>query len=109
MELLMTVPGIDGDVELAGAIAEERQTGANMSVAVAAGDMESLLFKDWSDLNSRIPGGVPSEAERFLAYGPKTYFEVKVTGEAGGISHKIKAVAIVEGDKVRYLRWREDP
>jgi hypothetical protein len=108
MELLMTVPGIDGDVDLAGAIVQERQTGENRLTSYDAGS-ESLLFKDWSDLNARIPGGVPSSSERFLTYGPKTYFEIKVTGEAGGISHQIKAVAIVEKDRVRYLRWREDP
>jgi hypothetical protein len=108
IEVLMTVPGIDGDVDLAGAIVEERKTGANRLVSSNA-ETDSLLFKDWSDLNARIPGGLPMEAEQFLAYEPQKYFEVKVTGEAGGITHQIKVVAIVEGTKVRYLRWREDP
>ncbi|HOM59383.1 MAG TPA: type II secretion system protein GspK [Kiritimatiellia bacterium] len=108
LEVLLTVPGIDGDSLLANAIIEERRTGANR---VTSGDSsaESLLFKDWNDLNARIPGGVPTEAEPFLAYAPQKYFEIAVTGTAGGISHQIKAVAIVEGDRVRYLRWREDP
>ncbi len=108
LEVLLTVPGIDGDHLLANAIIEERRTGANR---VTSGDAsaESLLFKDWSDLNARIPGGVPTEVEPYLAYAPQKYFEIAVTGEAGGISHQIKAVAIVEGDRVRYLRWREDP
>ncbi|HQL51933.1 MAG TPA: hypothetical protein PLR91_12140, partial [Kiritimatiellia bacterium] len=107
-EVLVTVPGIDGDSLLANAIIEERKTGANR---ITSGDAsaESLLFKDWSDLNARIPGGVPSEAEPYLAYAPQKYFEITVIGEAGGIAHQIKAVAIVEGDRVRYLRWREDP
>ena len=107
-EVLVTVPGIDGDSLLANAIIEERKTGANR---ITSGDAsaESLLFKDWSDLNARIPGGVPTEAEPYLAYAPQKYFEITVTGEAGGIAHQIKAVAIVEGDRVRYLRWREDP
>ena len=108
MDVLMTVPGIDGDVELAGAIVEERKTGANRLVS-SVDPEESLLFKDWGDLNGRIPGGLPMEAEQFLTYAPQKYFDIKVTGEAGGITHQIKAVAIVEGDKVRYLRWREDP
>ena len=108
MDVLMTVPGIDGDVELAGAIIEERKTGANRLVS-STDPEESLLFKDWGDLNGRIPGGVPSEAEQYFTYAPQKYFDIKVTGEAGGITHQIKAVAIVEGDKVRYLRWREDP
>jgi type II secretory pathway component PulK len=108
MEVLMTVPGIDGDVDLAGAIVEERRTGANRVVSSAA-SADSLLFKDWSDLNTRIPGGVPLEAEAYLAYAPQKFFEIKATGESGGISHQIKAVAVVENSKVRYLRWREDP
>jgi type II secretory pathway component PulK len=108
MEVLMTVPSIDGDVELAGAIVEERRTGANRMTSSDA-STDSLLFKDWNDLNMRIPGGVPLGAEQFLAYAPQKFFEVKVTGGAGGITHQIKAVAIVEGGKVRYLRWREDP
>ena len=108
MDVLMTVPGIDGDVELAGAIVEERRSGANRLVSSVEPE-ESLLFKDWNDLNGRIPGGVPLEAEQFFTYAPQKYFEIKVTGEAGGITHQIKAVAIVEGDRVRYLRWREDP
>ena len=107
MEVLKTVPGIDGDEILAGAIVEERTTGANM--ASSGGTVsESKLFKDWNDLNTRITG-VPTEAEPYLSYAPEKYFEIKVTGEAGGISHRIMAVAIVESDKVRYLRWREDP
>jgi len=108
LEVLLTVPGIDGDSLLANAIIEERRTGANRTTSGDA-SAESLLFKDWNDLNMRIPGGVPSEAEPFLAYAPQKYFEIAVTGEAGGISHQIKAVAIVEGSRVRYLRWREDP
>jgi hypothetical protein len=107
-ELLMTVPGIDGDEVLVGAILEERASGANRTASYDSGT-ESMLYKDWNDLNARIPGGVPSGAEGYLVYAPQKYFEVKVTGEAGGITHQIKAVAIVESDKVRYLRWREDP
>lgn len=106
-KVLMTVPGIDGDELMAGAIAEERQTGANRQ-ETGSDTTESLLFKDWSDLSARIPG-LPSEAESYLSYAPEKYFEIKVTGEAGGISHRIVTVAVVESDKVRYVRWREDP
>lgn len=106
-EVLMTVPGIDGDELLAGAIVEERTTGANRASSNDK-STESLLFKDWNDLNARIEG-VPIAAEAYLSYAPEKYFEIKVTGEAGGISHRITAVAIVESDKVRFVRWREDP
>lgn len=106
-EVLMTVPGLDGDELLAGAIVEERQSGANRAAANEK-STESLLFKDWNDLNTRIEG-LPTEAEAYLSYAPEKYFEIKVTGTAGGISHRITTVAIVESDKVRYVRWREDP
>jgi hypothetical protein len=60
-------------------------------------------------LNGRIIGGVPIEAEPYLSYAPEKYFEITVTGSAGGVSHRIVTVAIVASDKVRYLQWREDP
>ncbi len=109
-EVLMTVPGIGdaGDEILAGAIIEERETGRNMMTSATSSE-ESLLFKDWNDLNTRIEGGVPTAAEAFLTYAPEKYFKITVTGEAGGVSHRIETTAIVEDDKVRYLRWREDP
>lgn len=108
-EVLMTVPGIDGDEEVAGAIVEERTTGANRVDVIAEGTVESLLFKDWNDLNARIPGGLPTECEPFLSYAPETFFEIKITGRAAGITHSIATVAVVRDDEVRYVRWREDP
>ena len=107
MKVLMTVPGLDGDELVAGAIVEERSKGTHKEVS---GDAlsESLLFKDWNDLRTRIPD-VPMEAQAYLSYAPEKYFEVTVTGEAGGIAHRIETVAIVENDKVRYVQWREDP
>jgi general secretion pathway protein K len=111
-EVLMTVPGIyaEGDAEglLAGAIVEERTTGQQMASSDNS-TSESRLFKDWSNLNGRIIGGVPIEAEPYLSYAPEKYFEITVTGSAGGVSHRIVTVAIVASDKVRYLQWREDP
>ena len=108
-EVLLTVPGIDGDELLAGAIVEERETGSRrVSSAATDLDRESKLFKDWNDLTARIEG-IPLTASDFLSYAPEKYFKIEVEGEAGGISHRIEAMAIVEGDKVRYVRWREDP
>ncbi|MBQ9431321.1 MAG: general secretion pathway protein GspK [Kiritimatiellae bacterium] len=108
-EVLMTVPGIDGDEEIAGAIIEERTTGANMMSAVSGDSYESPLFKDWNDLNTRIPGGLETECEGYFSYEPQKYFEIKITGESAGITHTILAVAIVQQDEVRYVKWREDP
>jgi type II secretory pathway component PulK len=107
-EVLMTVPGIDGDEEIAGAIIEERTTGANMT-ASSDDSAESTLFKDWNDANTRIPGGLPSGCESYLSYAPEKYFRITITGESAGISHTIQAVAVIQSDEIRYLRWREDP
>lgn len=108
-EVLMTVPGIDGDEELAGAIVEERETGVNKLTRKEEDRVESNLFKDWNDLNTRIPGGLQSESEAYLSYSPEKYFTIKVTGNSAGVTHTIETVASVDSDSVRYLRWREDP
>ncbi|MDD4101953.1 MAG: type II secretion system protein GspK [Kiritimatiellae bacterium] len=108
-EVLMTIPGIDGDELLAGAIIEERQLGVN-KVRTSDNDKESNLFKDWNDLNTRVvAGSIPTEVEQYLTYGPEKYFRVEIEGEAAGIKHLVEAMAIVDSDKVRYVRWREDP
>ncbi|MDD4623479.1 MAG: type II secretion system protein GspK [Kiritimatiellae bacterium] len=108
-EVLMTIPGIDGDELLAGAIIEERQLGLNKE-RTSDNDKESNLFKDWNDLNTRVvEGSIPTEVEQYLTYGPEKYFRVEIEGEAAGIKHVIEAMAIVDSDKVRYVRWREDP
>ena len=108
-EVLMTVPGIDGDEEIAGAIIEERTTGANMSTVSGNDSKESPLFKDWNDLNTRIPGGLQTTCEGYFSYAPEKYFILKITGESAGITHTIEAVAVVQSDEVRYVKWREDP
>ena len=108
-EVLMTVPGIDGDEEIAGAIIEERTTGANMSSVSGNDSKESPLFKDWNDLNTRIPGGLQTTCEGYFSYAPEKYFILKITGESAGITHTIEAVAVVQSDEVRYVKWREDP
>jgi len=105
----MTVPGIDGDEEIAGAIIEERTTGANMSSVSGNDSKESPLFKDWNDLNTRIPGGLQTTCEGYFSYAPEKYFILKITGESAGITHTIEAVAVVQSDEVRYVKWREDP
>lgn len=108
-EVIMTIPGIDGDELLAGAIIEERESGANRLISSDV-EIESNLFKDWNDLNTRVvEGSIPTEVEQYLAYGPEKYFKVEIEGEAGGIKHTVEAMAVVQNDKVRYVRWREDP
>lgn len=108
-EVLMTVPGIDGDEEIANAIIEERTTGANMTTTGDKDDVESTFFKDWNDVNTRLFEALETTCESYFSYAPEKYFEVKITGESAGITHTILAVAVVQGDEIRYVKWREDP
>lgn len=70
-------------------------------------------FKDFSDLQSRIQektsSSIGNEASNYLVYAPETYFEITITGASAGITHSVKAVAMVQDSKVRYIRWQEDP
>ena len=131
-DLLMTVPGIwqpssssssssfnDNDVsnatDIADAIIEVRSTGNQRDSVGMDMDDDVGTFKSWSDLQSRVQeaigGGtyIQEEAEQYLSYAPDKFFEVTITGASLGITHTIKAVAIVEDSKVRYIRWQEDP
>ena len=75
------------------------------------------MFKDWNDLKDRVNRGTSSssslylqdEAQQYLSYEPDKFFEVTITGASMGITHTVKAVAIVQDSKVRYIRWQEDP
>ena len=132
-DILVTVPGIwqpsstssnhafnDNDVsnamDIAEAIVEIRQTG-NQRENADGGRMEDDVgtFKDWTDLQNRVQeavgGGtyIQKEAEQYLSYAPEKFFEISITGESLGITHTVKAVAIVENEKIRYIRWQEDP
>ena len=72
-------------------------------------------FKSFSDLQTRVQdaigGGtyIQQEAEQYLSYVPDKFFEISITGASMGITHTVKAVAIVQDSKVRYIRWQEDP
>ena len=132
-DILMTVPGIwqpsspgssnhsfnDNDVsnaqDIADAIVEVRSTGNQRDNVGRAMDDDVGTFKDWNDLQNRVQeavgGGnyIQKEAEQYLSYAPDKFFEISITGASLGITHTIKAVAIVEESKVRYIRWQEDP
>ena len=128
----MTVPGIwqpsgtsnnyafnENDVsnatDIAEAIVEIRATGNQRDNAGRSMDDDVGTFKNWNDLQNRVQeavgGGtyIQQEAEQYLSYAPDKFFEVTITGESLGIAHTIKAIAIVEDSKVRYIRWQEDP
>jgi len=125
MGVLMTIPGIDEMT--AGAIIEEREgVNAGMSTigrtasrsssgssGLSSGGVsgmeeeEDYSFKSVGDFMSRIPG-LDTGVSPFIDTQAKT-FRLVIEGRAGGISHKIQAIAEFDGKTVRYLQWREDP
>lgn len=130
-DTLVTVPGIwnpsttgahafnDNDVsnanDIAEAIVEVRKTGNQRETAGGRMDDDVGTFKSWNDLENRVQeaigGGtyIQQEAEQYLSYVPEKFFEVSIIGESLGITHMVKAIAIVDNGKVRYIRWQEDP
>ena len=50
-----------------------------------------------------------TKAEQYISFVPEMFFEISITGASLGITHTVKAVAIVEENKIRYIRWQEDP
>ncbi len=131
-DILVTVPGIwqpsgtssnhafnENDVsnatDIADAIVEIRATGNQRDNAGQSMEDDVGTFKNWNDLQNRVQeavgGGnyIQQEAEQFLSYAPDKFFEVSITGESLGITHTVKAIAIVQDSKIRYIRWQEDP
>lgn len=110
-DVLASVPGIDGDAEIIGAIKEGR---SSTQESASSGSISSRTtdygpFKSWSDLTARTSSSVQTEANSYLSYTPESYFEVTIIGAAMGVTHAVRAVAMVKNSKVRYIRWQEDP
>lgn len=107
---------VSNATDIADAIVEIRQTGNKRESAGGFSmDDDVGTFKDWNDLQNRVQeaigGGtyIQQEAEQYLSYAPEKFFEVSIIGQSLGITHAVKAVAIVQDSKVRYIRWQEDP
>ena len=107
---------VSNATDIAEAIVEIRQTGNKReNVGGFSMDDDVGTFKDWNDLQNRVQeaigGGtyIQQEAEQYLSYAPDKFFEVSIVGQSLGITHAVKAVAIVQDSKVRYIRWQEDP
>ena len=99
-EVLMSLPGID-DIA-AGAIIEER------------GDFDDPLADDArepyssvDDLYSRVDGLDP--AARDLMTTSSSYFRITVTGKVGAVERRLWGIVYCDKEKVRYLRWCEEP
>lgn len=96
IELRETLP-TDGKSPLISSSDEEDDTGA---------------YKDFNNLQMRLQEvglDIQNDASNYLSFQPDKFFEITIIGKSFGIVHKIVAVALVDGDKVRYLRWQEDP
>ncbi len=124
-EILMTIPGISDDLndtssfsatgeEVAQAIIDYRSSpSASAADKTFYKEEDYGSFKDFSDLQSRVldktSNSIGNEASNYLIYAPETYFEITIVGASAGITHTVKAVAMVQDSKVRYIRWQEDP
>jgi type II secretory pathway component PulK len=122
-EVLMTIPDMD-DIT-AGAIIEEREgrglgvlgvpsrrttttsSAASRTATTGASEEEDFSFKSVGDFMSRVPG-IPTSIQQYVTVS-SSVFRLNIEGRSAGISHRIEAIAELNGDKVRYLRWREDP
>jgi len=125
MEVLMTIPGMDEIT--AGATIEEREgqnsgmygpRGASSSAerskksnARSSGstdeEIEDYSFKNEADFMSRVM--IKDSSIQQYITTQSTTFRVIIEGRAAGIAHAIQAIAVLDGEKISYLRWREDP
>jgi len=120
-EVLMTIPDMD-DIT-AGAIIEEREgrglgllstssrgtptSSTGSKTATGTPEEDDFSFKSVGDFMSRVPG-IPASIQQYVTVN-SSVFRLNIEGRSAGISHRIEAIAELNGDKVRYLRWREDP
>jgi hypothetical protein len=84
-----------------------RSVSASGAGGAAGADEEDYSFKSPGDFMSRIPG-LDTGVSRYISTQSGT-FRLVIEGRSAGITHAIQAIAEVEGSKVRYLQWREDP
>ena len=75
-------------------------------------DDDTGAYKDFDNLQSRLQDvglEIQPEASNYLSFQPDKFFEITIVGKSFGIVHKIVALGVVSDNKVRYLRWQEDP
>ena len=119
LEVLMTIPDMD-DKTAEDIINEQnlmKGTLLTKSVAISSDvriattgvseEEENFYFKSVDDFKSRFPG-ISTTILQYVTVN-SSVFRLNIEGRSAGISHRIEAIAELNGDKVRYLRWREDP
>ncbi len=127
--VLAVIPGIfqgnpddqrDDDIEEAMAIAKKiielRETlptdGKSPFISSPDEENDTGAYRDFNNLQERLQDvglDIQNDASSYLSFQPDKFFEITIVGKSFGIVHKIVAIALVDGDKVRYLRWQEDP
>jgi len=92
-----------------GGAASSGRTGDVKSGLSAGTDAEEedYSFKTVGDFISRVPG-LEASVEQYITVSSGT-FRLNIEGQSAGISHRIEAIMELDGEKLRYLRWREDP
>ena len=101
LRVLMTLPGVDELV--ARAITEERER----QVSESANGMPITGFTSFSDLNSRIPGGLDPAVANLVEF-TSSIFRVTAIGQVGQVTRRIWAIIDYSGKKFKILQWREE-
>lgn len=108
-DLLMTVPGIDGDPDIVEAILEMREE-PDEDEGQSKDDYGR--FKNWADMQNRCSDQIDAQASEYFTFDTSSTsgnFDITITGRLGDITHTVKATARVEDSKIKYIRWQEDP
>lgn len=125
--VLMCVPGIQDDT-LYRLTDDERQKASDIADAIlqyrkdlAEGVETEYTRKDsfdspdwdWNKLLEITEDQIKPKAQEFLAFdgakGEGALYEITITGQSMGMSHQIKAKALVKDSELKYIRWQEDP
>lgn len=101
MRVLMTLPGID-DLT-ARAIIEERER----KELDDNGNEKDGAFASAQDFISRVPDIDPGVQSMITTRS--NVFKITAVGQVGRATRRIWAIVDLAGDKVRVLRWREEP
>ena len=118
-DVLSVIPGIgidpnNGepmDEDVVGAIIEARKD-APPDGEKFVNDEDYGPFKDWNDLQNRVPE-IDMVANEYLSFKNESndgaQFKLTITGTSSGLSHSIQAVVYVKEKKLHFIRWQEDP
>ena len=67
----------------------------------------------WEKLCEITSDAIGSRAKEYItwesAFGEGSIYELTIIGQSRGQSHTAKAVAIVNGEELKYIRWQENP